>query len=92
MFSNKNDFRENDFFSVFGYITENVPENILQCCVKDRVEGVGGEACVFGKSIFQILTKDFLVNGNYFPFDHHFTAKQTPANLKIFSKKYFTAK
>jgi hypothetical protein len=37
MFSDENDF----FFSVFGCIPENVPENILQCCVKDRVEGVG---------------------------------------------------
>jgi hypothetical protein len=45
MFSDENDFRENDCFSVFDYI----PENILQCCVKDRAEGVGGEACVFGK-------------------------------------------
>ena len=24
-------------------------ENILQCCVKDRIEGVGVAACVFGK-------------------------------------------
>jgi hypothetical protein len=42
MFSDENDFRENDFFSVFGCIPENAPENILQCCVKDRAEGVGG--------------------------------------------------
>ena len=49
MFSDENDFRENDFFSVFGYILENAPENILLCCVKDIAEGVGGEACVFGK-------------------------------------------
>ena len=45
MFSDENDFRENDCYSVFDCI----PENILQCCVKDRAEGVGGEACVFGK-------------------------------------------
>jgi hypothetical protein len=45
MFSDENDFRENIFFSVFGCI----PENILQCCVKDRAKGVGGEVCVFGK-------------------------------------------
>ncbi len=46
MFSDENDFRENDFFFfVFGYI----PENILQCCVKDRAKEVGVEACVFGK-------------------------------------------
>jgi hypothetical protein len=44
------------------------------------------------KNGFQILTKDFLVKGNYFPFDHHFTVKQTPTNLKIFFKKYFKAK
>jgi hypothetical protein len=24
---------------VFGCILENAPENILQCCAKDRVEG-----------------------------------------------------
>ena len=29
------------FFSVFGCIPENAPENILQCRVKDRAEGVG---------------------------------------------------
>ena len=45
MFSDENDFRENDFVFVFGCI----PENILQCCAKDRTEGAGGEACVFGK-------------------------------------------
>ena len=42
MFSDENDFRENDFFfSVFGCILEKAPENILQCCVKDRTEGTG---------------------------------------------------
>ena len=45
MFSDENDF----FFSVFGCISENVPENILQYCVKDRVKEVGGEVCVFEK-------------------------------------------
>ena len=30
--------------------------------------------------------------GNHFQFDHHFTVKQTPENLKTFSEKYFTAK
>jgi hypothetical protein len=96
MFSDENDF----FFSVFSCILENALKNILQYCVKYRAEGAGGEACVFGKwftkklgvNHFQILTKDFPVNGNYFPFDHHFTVKQIPANLKIFSKNYFTAK
>ncbi len=43
------------------------------------------------KTIFQILTKDFSVNGNYFSFYHHFT-KQIPTNLKIFFKKYFITK
>ena len=48
MFSNENDFRENDFFfSVFGCIPKNTSENISQCCTKDRVERAGGEACVF---------------------------------------------
>jgi hypothetical protein len=37
------------FFSVFGCIIENALKNILHCCVKDRVEGEWGEACVFGK-------------------------------------------
>jgi hypothetical protein len=41
MFSDENYFRENYFFSVFGCIPENVSKNILQCCVKDRVEGAG---------------------------------------------------
>jgi hypothetical protein len=43
---------------VFGCIPKNAPENILQCCVKDRVEGVGGEAGVFGKW----FTKENFVN------------------------------
>ena len=30
MFSDENDFRENDIFSVFGCISENAPESILQ--------------------------------------------------------------
>ena len=50
MFSDENDFKENDFFfffSVFGCIPENTLENILQCCEKDRAEEAGGEACVF---------------------------------------------
>jgi hypothetical protein len=81
------------FFFVFGCIPKNAPKNILQCYVKDRAEGVGGEACVFGKWFMEKnFVNHFPVNGNYFPFDHHFTAKQTPANLKIFSGKYFTAK
>jgi hypothetical protein len=42
MFSDENDFRENDFFSMFGCISENAPKNILQCCMKDRVEAAGG--------------------------------------------------
>ena len=35
------------FFSVFGCIPENAPENILQCYAKDKAKEVGGEACVF---------------------------------------------
>ena len=41
---------------------------------------------------FQNLTKDFLVNGSDFQYDHHLTIKQRPTNLKMFSEKYFTAK
>jgi hypothetical protein len=29
------------FFSVFGCIPKNAPENILQCYVKDRAKGIG---------------------------------------------------
>jgi hypothetical protein len=36
MISGKNDFF---FFSEFGCILENAPENILQCCAKDKAEG-----------------------------------------------------
>jgi hypothetical protein len=44
-----------------------------------------------GHKLFsKFLTKDFPVNGNYFPFDLHFTAKQTPANLK--NRKIFYSK
>ena len=90
MFLDENDFRENDFFfSVFGCILEN----ILQCCVKDRAEGVGGEVCIFEKWFTKKnFVNHFPINGNYFLFYHHFTVKQTPTNLKIFSRKYFTAK
>ena len=71
MFSNENDFRENDCFSVFGCISKN----ILQCCVKDRAEGVGGEACVFGK---WFTKKNFI---NHFPnFNKRFSGQQ-----KLFS-------
>jgi hypothetical protein len=69
---------------VFGCIPENALENILQYYVKNRPEGVGGEVC--------ILTKDFPVNENYFPFDHYFTAKQTPANLNQFYNETNRAK
>ena len=37
------------FFSVFGCIPKNAPENILQCHSKDIAEWAGGETCVFGK-------------------------------------------
>jgi hypothetical protein len=46
---------------VFGCILENGSENILQCCVKDKAKGVGGEACVFGK---WFMKKNFV---NHFP-------------------------
>jgi hypothetical protein len=85
---------------VFGCIPKNAPENILQCCAKDRAERAGGEVCVFGKwftkklgvNHFPNFNKGFSGHENYFPFDYHFTVKQIPANLKIFSRKYFTAK
>ena len=41
MFSDENDFKENDFFFVFGWILKNVPKNILQCYAKDKAEGEG---------------------------------------------------
>jgi hypothetical protein len=62
MFLDKNDFRGNAFFfSVFGCIPKNTPKNILQCCVKDRAEKVGGEVCIFGK---WFTKKNFV---NHFP-------------------------
>jgi hypothetical protein len=60
MFSDENDFRENDFVFVFGCI----PENILQCCAKDRAEGAGGEACVFGKWFTKKLGVNHFSNFN----------------------------
>ena len=59
MFSNENDSRKNDFFSVFGCIPENTLENILQCCEKDRAEEAGGEACVFENGYEKIGPKPF---------------------------------
>jgi hypothetical protein len=52
------------FFSVFGCIPENARENILQCCAKDRVEGAGGEACVFGKWFTKKLGVNHFPNFN----------------------------
>ena len=82
MFSDENDFRENDFFSMFGCISEIALKNILQYCAKDKAEGVEGEACIFGKWFTKKLDLNHFpnfnkgpVNGNYFPFDHHFTVK-----------------
>ena len=37
------------FFSVFGCI----PENILQCCAKDRAEGAGGWGLRFWKMLYE---------------------------------------
>ena len=64
MFSDENDFRENDFFSMFGCISKNAPENILQCCMKDRARGAGGEACVFGKWFTKKLGVNHFPNFN----------------------------
>ena len=65
MFSDKNDFRKNKFFfSVFGFIPKNAPKNILQCFVKDRVEGVRGEACIFGKWFTKKLGVSYFPNFN----------------------------
>jgi hypothetical protein len=62
---------ENDFFSLFSCILEN----ILQYCTKERAEGVGGETCVFEKW----FTKKLGVN--HFPnFNKKFSGQQ-----KLFS-------
>ena len=34
MFLDENDFRENSFFSVFGYISESAPKNIFTVLCK----------------------------------------------------------
>ena len=52
------------FFSVFGCIPENVPENILQCCAKDRAEGTEGEVCIFGKWFTKKLEVNHFPNFN----------------------------
>ena len=64
MFSDENVFRENDFFSVFGCILENALKNILQCYAKDRAEGAGGEACIFGKWFMKKLDVNHFPNFN----------------------------
>ena len=64
MFSDENDFRKMIFFSVFGCIPENASENILLCCAKDRAEGAGGEACVFGKWFTKKLGVNHFPNFN----------------------------
>ena len=48
------------FFFVFGCILEN----ILQSCAKDKVEGAGGEACVFGKWFTKKLDVNHFPNFN----------------------------
>ena len=60
MFSDENAFRENDFFSVFCCI----PENILQCCAKNGAKGAGGEACIFGKWFTKKLDVNHFSNFN----------------------------
>jgi hypothetical protein len=52
------------FFFFFFYEFGCIPENILQCCVKDRVEGVGGKACVFGKWFTKKLDVNHFPNFN----------------------------
>ena len=64
MFSNENDFRKNDFSSVFDCIPKSAPKNILQCCAKDRAEGVKGEACIFGKWFTKKLSVNHFPNFN----------------------------
>ncbi len=44
---------ENDFFSVFGCITENAPKNILQFCAKDRAEGAEEWGVRFWKMVYE---------------------------------------
>ena len=64
MFSDESYFRENKFFSVFGCIPNNDPENILQYCAKDRAEKAGGEACIFGKWFTEKLGVNHFPNFN----------------------------
>ena len=64
MFSDENVFRENDFFSVFGCILENALKIFLQCYAKDRAEGAGGEACIFGKWFMKKLGINHFSNFN----------------------------
>ena len=49
---------------MFGCISENAPKNILQCCMKDRARGAGGEACVFGKWFTKKLGVNHFPNFN----------------------------
>ena len=51
-------------FFVFGCIPENAMKNILQCCAKDRAEGAGGEAYVFGKCFTKKLSVNHFSNFN----------------------------
>jgi hypothetical protein len=60
MFSDENYFRENDFFSVFGCILEN----ILQCGAKDRAKGAGGWGVHFGKWFTKKLGLNHFPNFN----------------------------
>ncbi len=69
---------------MFGCIPENTQENILQCYSKNRAEGVGVRRA--------FLKNDLQKIGHYFLFDHHFTIKQTHANLKIFFEIFLTGK
>ena len=52
------------FFSVFGCISKNGPENILQCRSKDIAEWAGDETCVFGKWFTKKLSVNHFPNFN----------------------------
>ena len=49
---------------VFGCIPKNVPENILQFCIKDIAEGARGEVYVFGKWFTKKLGVNHFPNFN----------------------------
>ena len=52
------------FFFVFGCISKNVSENILQYCAKDRAERAWGEEYVFWKWFTKKLDANHFSNFN----------------------------